>query len=316
MKTNAPFFNFPILIEDPNVEKVLHASEYDLILMRRKHGWHLNNMFDTMWAARILGYTRIGLASMLGELYGLKLDKKYQRANWCQRPLTRDQLDYAQTDTHFLLRMRDDLEQMLREHEKIEEATETFGEQTNIKMPDVDFSADSFWSINGIRSLSPRQKALLRDLNIYRNDEARRRDRPAFKVFSDKTLLEIAAGRPRSLHALRHISGLTDRVIRRYGRHILQIVHRSSRSPIPTPPVRTRPPEDIADRYEHLHQWRKEHARERGVASDVVISREALWAIARANPHTMDELSELSQLGVWRCRTYGQHILDVLENTR
>ena len=43
------------IIADPAVEKVFHAAEYDLILMRRDYDWHLNNLFDTMWAVRILG---------------------------------------------------------------------------------------------------------------------------------------------------------------------------------------------------------------------------------------------------------------------
>ena len=303
---------FGALIEDPTIEKVLHASEYDLILMRREHGWRLQNMFDTMWAARILGYARIGLASMLGELYGIELDKKFQRANWCQRPLTYEQLDYAQADTHFLLRLRDDLEAMLRERGHMEEALETFADQSNVKMPDIEFSAESFWSINGIRSLKPRQKALLRDLHIFRNNEAKRRDRPAFKIFSDKTLVEVASTFPRSHHELKRIRGLTDRVIRRYGRQLLQIVQKSHQSPIPQPPKRKRPPEEVADRYEQLHQWRKEHARFRGVASDVVLSRETLWDIARANPHTLVELAEINSLGQWRRKTYGEYILDVL----
>ena len=300
------------LIEDPTIEKVLHASEYDLILMRRQHDWHLQNMFDTMWAARVLGYTRIGLASMLGELYGLELDKKFQRADWCHRPLTIEQLAYAQADTHFLLKLRDDLDAMLHAQGHEAEAQEIFSEQCHVKMPDVDFSADSFWSINGIHDLNPRQKALLRELNIFRDGEARRRNRPPFKVFSDKTLVAVSQRLPRNVNELRGIRGLTDRVIRRYGRRLVQITQRSRRAPLPRPPVRSRPPEAISDRYDKLHQWRKEHARSRGVASDVVLSRETMWELARANPNTLDELTTINSLGNWRRTTYGEYILGIL----
>jgi ribonuclease D len=48
------------IIQDPAVEKIFHAAEYDLILLKREHGWKLENLFDTMWAARILGYARVG----------------------------------------------------------------------------------------------------------------------------------------------------------------------------------------------------------------------------------------------------------------
>ncbi|NIP22708.1 MAG: ribonuclease D, partial [Phycisphaerae bacterium] len=65
---------FGALLEDPTVEKIFHAAEYDLILIKREFGWQLNNLFDTMWAARILGVKRVGLANMLEERYGAKLN--------------------------------------------------------------------------------------------------------------------------------------------------------------------------------------------------------------------------------------------------
>ena len=90
------------LIADPSVEKIFHAAEYDLILLKREYDWELNSLFDTMWAARILGYPRYGLANLLGDLFQVKLNKRYQKSNWCRRPLSRAQRTYAQLDTHFL----------------------------------------------------------------------------------------------------------------------------------------------------------------------------------------------------------------------
>ncbi|MCA9875056.1 MAG: ribonuclease D, partial [Anaerolineales bacterium] len=87
------------LLADTAVEKVFHAAEYDLILLKREYEWELNNLFDTMWAARILGYKQYGLASLLKKIFDLKLDKQYQKSNWCRRPLSPAQLTYAQLDT-------------------------------------------------------------------------------------------------------------------------------------------------------------------------------------------------------------------------
>jgi len=75
------FSGLGALFQSHDTEKVFHAAEYDLILMKREYGWDLANIFDTMWAARILGYARIGLASILESQYGLKLNKKYQKAD-------------------------------------------------------------------------------------------------------------------------------------------------------------------------------------------------------------------------------------------
>ena len=62
------------LISNPRLEKIFHAAEYDLILFKRQFGWHLQNLFDTMWAARILGYSRCGLANLLNSSYGVTLN--------------------------------------------------------------------------------------------------------------------------------------------------------------------------------------------------------------------------------------------------
>jgi ribonuclease D len=68
------------------------------------------------------------------------------------------------------------------------------------------------------------------------------------------------------------------------------------------------------NRFDKLHLWRKHTASKRGVESDVIISKEALWAIAQKNPKNEAQLEELEAVGAWRCKTYGQDILDVLRN--
>ena len=99
---------------NPKVEKVFHAAEYDLICLQRDFDFRFENLFDTMIAARVLGREAVGLAAMLGEHFGIEVDKRHQRANWGRRPLAAEMLAYAQQDTHYLIelsaRMRAELE--------------------------------------------------------------------------------------------------------------------------------------------------------------------------------------------------------------
>jgi len=305
-----------VIMADTAVEKIFHAAEYDLILMKREHGWELNNLFDTMWAARILGYPRYGLASLLEELYRVTLDKRFQKSNWCKRPLTHAQLSYAQLDTHYLLRLRDDLDRELHAAGHAREAAEIFHEQTQVKVNNNNhnaFDPDNFWSINGAYDLTQAQQAVLKALNVYRDQEARRRDQPLFKIFSDRTLLELARALPASRDALGEVHGMSHGQVQRYGRHLLQIITENKEAPAPNHPTRARrQPEAVITRYEKLHNWRKRRAQARGVESDVIISREALWEIARANPQNAAELCELPHVGAWRCETYGAEILALL----
>src|SRR5262245_15126388 len=74
------------LFADPAQQKVFHAAEYDVLCLRRDYGFEFANLFDTMVAARILGQTQLGLAALLEKYFGVTMNKKYQRANWGQRP--------------------------------------------------------------------------------------------------------------------------------------------------------------------------------------------------------------------------------------
>lgn len=303
------------IFADPGVEKVFHAAEYDLILMKRQYDWEVNSLFDTMWAARILGYKRYGLASLLEQFYNVRLNKRYQKSNWCQRPLTPEQLAYASYDTHFLFRLRDKLAAELDAEGCLEEATEIFTENTRVKISNNDFDPNSFWSINGVHDLTRQEQAVLKAVNIYRDREAKRRNQPLFKIFSERTQLEIAQRLPETMDELATVHGMSKGQLRRYGRTLLEIVRNAKRA---EPPVIPRKPKRVSERvlsrYERLHSWRKHRARARGVESDVIISRDALWELAHTNPQTGEALNQLKHVGEWRSRTYGSEILQVLQD--
>lgn len=302
------------IVSNPVIQKVFHAAEYDLLLMKQEHQWELNNLFDTMWAARVLGYDRFGLANLLETVFDVKISKKYQKSNWCKRPLSPEQLNYAQHDTHHLLALRDRLQQELETVGRLVEAKEIFVDQTKVEPNNHDFTPDSFWSINGVNDLTPQQKAVLKSLNIYRNQEAKNRNQPLFKIFGDKTLLQLAKDMPKNQHELRQVHGMSHGQVRRFGKTILDIIDNSKNDPPPKRPKRTkRPPEAVICRYEKLHYWRKTRAKKRGVESDVILSRDCLWDIARQNPHSPDDLTHIETLGNWRRQTYGEEILDVLQ---
>ncbi len=301
------------IIENPDVEKVFHAAEYDLILLKRQFGWQIQNLFDTMWAARILGYERCGLASLLDIFYDIKLDKRYQKSNWCKRPLSPEQLIYAQNDTHYLLDFRDRLWAELEEAGRGAEAIEIFAEQTHVNLPNIDFDPNGFWSITGAFDLPSKKQTILKALYIFRDKQAKRRDQPHFKVFNDRTLFEIADLDPYSLDEMRHAHGMSGGQLKRYGSRLLSIIAQARKQPPPPPrKKKKRPSDDVVERYDKLHNWRKIKAQARGVESDVIISRDALWSIARENPKSDDQLAKIPFVGQWRADRYGSEIIELI----
>ncbi|MBP8128487.1 MAG: HRDC domain-containing protein [Candidatus Hydrogenedentes bacterium] len=310
-----PLAGFPLdalgkILVNPKTEKVLHASEYDLTLLKRHYGWDLNHLFDTMWAARVLGYSHMGLAWFLREFYGVEQRKRLQKSNWHHRPLTAEQLAYAQVDTHYLLALRDDLEKALTEKGRLTEAQEIFVAAAHVRLPDRDFDPDGFWYLRGARELSARRLAALRELYLLREAEAQRRDLPPFKVLSNEALMRLAIAMPKTLEDLAASRCIGGRSMPYLGPKVLQAVQRGRKGSVPVAPdPPERQPCGTLDRYERLLQWRKNLARSRGVESDVILTRESMWAIALHNPNSLEHLAEVAALGPHRLHLYGNAIL-------
>jgi len=92
------------IFTDPNILKVLHGSDRDVMWLQRDFSVYLVNMFDTGLATRALRLQGgFSLANLVSHYCGVKLDKKYQTADWRQRPLSEEMAHYARCDTHYLL---------------------------------------------------------------------------------------------------------------------------------------------------------------------------------------------------------------------
>lgn len=306
------------LLDNPAIEKVFHAAEYDLMCLKRDYGFTIHNLFDTMVAARVCGHKNIGLGTLLAEVADLKLDKSHQRDDWGKRPLPDDALRYARLDTHYLPRLRDYFAARLEALGRWEEARESFEEMASVPAANrAPFEPDDFWRIALPNQIVKREAAILRELVIFREEQARQRDLPPFKVLVDKTLVNLARAAPATPAELEKVEGVGPGLIRRYGQALLAAIRRGQSAKIPALPAKE-PPADpvVVDRYSALRDWRKQRAQARGVESDVIVSREALWALAQRLPATPEELRAITSLGAWRASQYGDEILEVLAQFR
>jgi ribonuclease D len=302
------------LFANPEIEKVFHAAEYDLMCLQRDYGLRVVNLFDTMIAARICGYKQVGLNNLLAQHLGVQLDKSHQRDDWGQRPLPQDSLRYAQMDTHYLPALRDILYDELKANGYLAEAEETFTEISE-NTPAHDgrsFDPDGFWKIGMPNQLHGSEMAVLRELYLLREEIAEERDTPPFKVFSNKTLLELARAMPMTSGEMVGLEGMSPAQIRRYNRRITDAIKRGRKATLPAPPSHRPPPQEVTDRYMVLHAWRKDKALARGVESDVIISKQALWELADKVPTTWEDLEAVASIGPWRLEAYGEELLSVL----
>lgn len=304
------------IFANPNVEKVFHAAEYDLICLERDFGFSFANIFDTMVAARILGWQKVGLASILKLHYGVNVNKRHQRANWGRRPLPDQLLTYAQLDTHYLISLRNKLFYELEESGRLPLALEDFERACEVVSPDETPKDELCWRVKGAHDLNPKLTAVLQELCLYRDAMAQKLDRPLFKVIRDETLLELAQNMPEDKKGLWDIKGMTRGQIRRHGEGLLAAIDRGLEADPLRLPRKTRPDNGYICRNDALRLWRKKRARAIGVESDVVLPRDLLDQIAREDPATMSGLSSIMDAVPYRLNHFGEEILQVLREQR
>lgn len=292
------------------IEKIFHAAEYDLICLKRDFDFSVINIFDTRWAVRVLGYAKDGLDGLLSEKFDIKVNKKYQKADWGKRPLSDEQINYARFDTHYLLPLKEMLQAELEEEGLLQLANEDFERASDVEIP---AGKPVLWErMANNHSFTPRELTILKELYECRERIAEELDRPPFKVMGDKQLFEIARLTPQYLDELFGL-GLSHRQVMRWGKAVLQAVERGQRSPLVKPQQPERPDEAFLSRLDALKTWRKHAARKMQVESDVVLPRQLMEMIAENGPRSMPELSELLSDSPWRIAHFGPQILKVVK---
>ncbi len=304
------------IFADPNIEKVFHAAEYDLICLKRDFGFRFTNLFDTMQAARILGREAVGLGSILEAEFGLHVDKRYQRANWGQRPLSLEMLAYARLDTHYLAALRDRLCAGLQEAGRWELAGEDFVRLCKVNGHAPNDEDAACWRVSGAQDLSSQQIAVLFALCQYREECARSANLPPFKVLNNQTLLEIAQAAPFTPEELNKCTRLSPRQFQRHTDGLLKAVQRGLKMSPPRRPSSPRPEEAVLERLELLRSWRRQKGLGWGVDSDVILPKDVLQAIADRNPGSLAELAGAMESLPWRLEHFGPEIIQLLQGGR
>jgi ribonuclease D len=304
------------LLEDPGVEIVFHDADYDLRLLRQDYGWLVRNIFDTRVAAQLLGIKSFGLAALLERYFGVKLDKKFQRADWSMRPLSQGMLDYAAQDTIHLLELRDRLYHDLDRAGRLDWAREEFALLEGTRWLDDDPAA-GFLRIKGARDLTRRELAILRELVPWRDDIARAMDRATFRVLGNEQLLEIAKRRPSSRDELAAIKGMPRGLLDARAGEMTAAVQRGLAVPDAELPRFPKSPRwerdaDFDARVGTLKTVRDETAARLDLDPGVLCARDRLEAVARKNPKSIEELESVSELRRWQRAVLGEDFVKVL----
>ena len=171
---------------------VMHGSDFDLRLLYDFCQFRARSLFDTMLAAQLLGRGRIGLASLIEDNFGVKLDKEGQKANWSRRPITPKLLDYAALDVWYLPALRDILARELKRLGRLDWMEQQCRAQIEAGVTGFAPQDENDWRIGRSERLRARGQTVLHAIWHWRQEQALRLDTPPFKVCSNELLTKLA----------------------------------------------------------------------------------------------------------------------------
>lgn len=304
------------IVQDPKVEIVFHDADYDLRLLRQDYGWQIRNVFDTRIAAQLIGLKAFGLAALLERSFGLKLDKKHQRADWSMRPLTADMLDYAAQDTMHLLGLRDILHDELQQKGRLEWAKEEFLRLENIGWSQEE-PGQGFLKVKGARDLTRRELAIFKELVVWRDAAALKLDRATFRVVSNEVLFEAVKTAPTTKDALGRIKGMPRGILERAADDILMAIVRGQAVPeadLPRFPKSARwdRDPDFDHKVGALKSVRDEAASRLDLDPGVLCSRDRMEQVARLLPAETSVIERIPEFRKWQIEVLGEGFVKAL----
>jgi len=225
-----PFLN---LVRNQSTVKVFHAARQDLEILHRLCDGVIQPVFDTQIAASVVGWgSQISFAKIVNKVLGKKIDKSETYTDWCRRPLSERQIEYALDDVRLLFPVYENLKKVLKSLNREEWLQGEFiqlEDPDNFKAPNLE---KLYMRIKNIRTLAPKSFAIICELVQWREKEAQVRDCLAKNIVRDESLLELARKAPIGSEGLSRIRGLHNNEITRSKKNILAAIQRGLNLPL------------------------------------------------------------------------------------
>lgn len=302
------------LMLDPAVTKVLHSCSEDLEVFQRWLGVVPAPLFDTQVAAAFagLGFS-LGYSSLVKHLLNTEIPKDETRSDWLQRPLSAAQLNYAALDVAHMLVAYGKLLQLLKANERLEWVKSDCADLVaSARKPD-DFS-DAYQKVGFAWKLRPQELAILRDLCIWREREARARDIPRNRLIKEPALWEIARKKVQDLTYLQKIPDIPSRTVKNDGETIVKIVSDALKGAESSWPLRLDPPlaQSEGPLMKSLKNFVREFAERQQIPAEVLIRKKDYEFIVRSGMNGGSYQLPVRLQG-WRFGLIGEGLLHIAQ---
>lgn len=307
------------LIETKKI--LLQGADSDIRLLKRFYQFSPTNVFDTVIAAQILGYPKMGLQDLAARHCGIHLDKAEQKADWSLRPLEDSMIEYAANDTHYMKTIHDAMEKELIEMGRLSWHKECCQKLiTYLENRKEEEKTTPDWQVRGSKNLNAAALTYLREVWTWRDNLARSKDKPPYKILNTDYLLEMsewAAQNPGKdiiewPKCPRHLRN-------EYRDTMNGLLHRASTLP-PTPyqyPPKIknrvvwteRDSKILAD----LKVFREAKAKELGIMTSVLSTNAVLEELIIKKPKSIEDMKKIDIVMNWQAEVFGEEVLKILK---
>ncbi len=259
---------------------LLHSGRQDLEVLWQATGRMPPRLVDTQLAAGVVGMpAQIGYGDLANRLLGVALDKSHARRDWTERPLPEVALRYALDDVLYLVPVWHELASRLERLNRMDWLEEDCRRiLETVQFEDLEQVSRR---LKGIRRLKPARQAVAANLAEWREERAKRLDRPRRWVLGDETLVRLAALNGARMSDLNRVDGLPEKLRQRHGERLLSIINRPTQGGfrMPEPPTKEERAQQksLAARIEAV-------AAELGLQPELVATRQDIAGLVRGEP--------------------------------
>jgi ribonuclease D len=185
------------LIETVNQKLwILHSATQDIPCLREL-GFTPSAIYDTELSARICGIEKFGLSSIALELLDLEMEKEHSAADWSQRPLSAEMLNYAALDVDVLHDLKSALDRKVKEMGRAHWLDQELIRLLSFKPKPQ--PKDAWRSLPGITKIKDERKLKIAASLYQKRDEiAREKDIAPGRLIPDRSIMAAVDQLPQS----------------------------------------------------------------------------------------------------------------------
>lgn len=282
-----------------DIVKIIHDLEFDLRILSKDYGFEFVNLFDTKMAAELGQEEKCGLSSLLEKHFGLKLNKKYQKANWTKRPLDEEMLQYSINDSYYLHDLMNIQIKNLKELDRLGWLEEECQLRENYKFIEPPYP--EYFQIRDSNKLKRKQLNLFVVIYNLREEIAKTKNISRYQILSNKNLMAISYAYPteksqkdlKGLIRREYVSTFTPLVQEAY----LQVERQKE---IQHPNKKSKNRSFVKSNIQKIKFWRMETSEKISVPAVYIWPTEAIEYIAN-NPDCLSEgIEKLPGIRQWQ----------------